>query len=162
MQVRRIVLHRKGEKLRNINRHSQAPRSGRIRSPAVYKRVLAPNMLIGPQNLSALVNHIRSRMRLAAEAAGRDPNTVTLVAVSKGKTAENIRLAATAGVTDFGENYLSEALPKLEQLGDLKLTWHFIGQIQSNKTRPIARAFAWVHSIDRIGIARRLSEQRPF
>jgi hypothetical protein len=85
-----------------------------------------------------------------------------LVAVTKGKTAESIRLAAMAGVTDFGENYLKEALPKLQQVKDLELVWHFIGQIQANKTRPIAEGFAWVHSIDRLRLAQRLSEQRPF
>jgi pyridoxal phosphate enzyme (YggS family) len=119
-------------------------------------------MLIGPQNLTLPVNHVRSRIRSAAIAAGRDPAAVTLVAVTKAKTAESIRLAATAGVTDFGENYLQEALPKLDQLGDLPLTWHFIGAIQSNKTRPIAERFDWVHSVDRLNVARRLSEQRPF
>jgi pyridoxal phosphate enzyme (YggS family) len=85
-----------------------------------------------------------------------------LVAVTKGKSAETIGEAATAGVTDFGENYLKEALPKMEQLGALGLNWHYIGQIQSNKTRSIARAFSWVHSLDRLGVAQRLSEQRPF
>jgi pyridoxal phosphate enzyme (YggS family) len=85
-----------------------------------------------------------------------------LVAVTKGKTAESIRLAATAGVTNFGENYLQEALPKMQQLADLPLSWHFIGGIQSNKTRDIAQRFDWVHSIDRIHVARRLAEQRPF
>ena len=119
-------------------------------------------MLIGPQNLTLPVNHVRSRIRSAARAAGRDPAAVTLVAVTKAKTAESIRLAATAGVTDFGENYLQEALPKLDQLGDLRLTWHFIGAIQSNKTRPIAERFDWVQSVDRLSVARRLSEQRPF
>jgi pyridoxal phosphate enzyme (YggS family) len=85
-----------------------------------------------------------------------------LVAVTKAKTAESVRLAATAGVTDFGENYLQEAQVKMEQLADLKLNWHFIGGIQSNKTRPIAERFDWVQSVDRLGVARRLSEQRPF
>ncbi len=119
-------------------------------------------MLIGPQNSTVHVNHVRSRILSAALAAGRDPNGVTLVAVTKGKTAESIRLAATAGVTNFGENYLQEALPKLDLLSDLTLTWHFIGAIQSNKTRDIAARFDWVHSVDRIQIARRLSSQRPF
>jgi len=95
-------------------------------------------------------------------AVGRDPATVTLVAVTKAKTAESVRLAATAGVTDFGENYLQEALAKMDQLADLPLKWHFIGGIQSNKTRPIAERFDWVHSVDRLNVARRLSEQRPF
>ena len=119
-------------------------------------------MLIGPQNLTLHVNHVRSRIRSAAIAAGRDPESITLVAVTKAKTAESVRLAATAGVTDFGENYLQEAQVKMEQLADLKLKWHFIGGIQSNKTRAIAERFDWVQSVDRFGVARRLSEQRPF
>jgi pyridoxal phosphate enzyme (YggS family) len=119
-------------------------------------------MLIGPQNLTLHVNHVRSRIRSAAIAAGRDPGTVTLVAVTKAKTAETARLAATAGVTDFGENYLKEALGKMDQLADLSLQWHFIGTIQANKTRAIAERFDWVHSVDRLNVARRLSEQRPF
>src|SRR5271154_2695196 len=119
-------------------------------------------MLIGPQNLAVHVNHVRSRISRAAREAGRDPASVTLVAVSKAKPAESVRAAATAGVTDFGENYLQEALAKMDRLLDLKLTWHFIGGIQSNKTRAIAERFDWVHSVDRLSIARRLSEQRPF
>jgi pyridoxal phosphate enzyme (YggS family) len=119
-------------------------------------------MLIGPQNLTLHVNHVRSRIRSAAIAAGRDPNSVILVAVTKAKPAESVRLAASAGVTDFGENYLQEALPKMDQLADLALQWHFIGGIQTNKTRAIAERFHWVQSVDRLSIARRLSEQRPF
>jgi pyridoxal phosphate enzyme (YggS family) len=119
-------------------------------------------MLIGPQNLAVHVNHVRSRILKAATAAGRDPASVTLVAVSKSKPAESVRAAATAGVTDFGENYLQEALSKLDQLADLSLKWHFIGALQSNKTRAVAERFLWVHSIDRFSIAKRLSDQRPF
>jgi pyridoxal phosphate enzyme (YggS family) len=119
-------------------------------------------MLIGPQNLTLHVNHVRSRIGSAAIAAGRDPESVTLVAVTKAKTAESVRLAATAGVTEFGENYLQEAQVKMDQLADLKLKWHFIGGIQSNKTRAIAERFDWVQSVDRFSVARRLSEQRPF
>jgi PLP dependent protein len=119
-------------------------------------------MLISPQNSMLHVNHVRSRIHQAATAAGRDPAAVTLVAVTKAQTAETIREAATAGVTDFGENYLQEALAKMDRLADLTLRWHFIGGIQSNKTRAIAERFDWVHSIDRLSIARRLSEQRPF
>src|SRR5271170_6302493 len=119
-------------------------------------------MLIGPQNSTLQVNEVRSRILKAATAAGRDPASVTLVAVSKSQTAESIRVAATAGVTDFGENYLQEALPKMDRLADLPLRWHFIGGIQSNKTRAIAERFDWVHSIDRMSVARRLSEQRPY
>ena len=119
-------------------------------------------MLIGPKNLTASVNHVRSRINRAALAAGRDPATVTLVAVTKAKAAESIRAAATAGVTDFGENYLQEALGKLDEVGVLPVRWHFIGGLQSNKTRPVAERFDWVHSVDRLSVARRLSEQRPF
>ena len=119
-------------------------------------------MLISPQNSMLRVNYVRSRINEAAVAAGRDPASVTLVAVTKGKSAENIRVAATAGVTDFGENYLQEALGKMDQLTDLPLKWHFIGAIQSNKTRSLAMRFDWVHSLDRLNIAQRLSEQRPF
>jgi len=119
-------------------------------------------MLIGPQNSTLHVNYVRSRIRQAALAAGRDPAAVTLVAVTKAQTAETVRLAATAGVTDFAENYLQEALAKMDPLADLALRWHFIGGIQSNKTRAIAERFDWVHSIDRLSIARRLSAQRPF
>jgi pyridoxal phosphate enzyme (YggS family) len=119
-------------------------------------------MLTGPQNVAVHVNHVRSRIITSAQAAGRDPASVTLVAVGKAKPAKNLREAATAGVTDFGENYLQEALGKMDQLSDLGLHWHFIGTIQSNKTRAIAERFDWVHSVDRLGIALRLSEQRPF
>jgi PLP dependent protein len=119
-------------------------------------------MLIGPQNSTLHVNYVRSRIRQAATAAGRDPASVTLVAVTKAQTAESIRLAATAGVTDFGENYLQEALPKMDLLADLPLRWHFIGALQSNKTRQVAERFDWVHSVDRLNIAHRLSAQRPF
>src|ERR1700722_4456070 len=119
-------------------------------------------MLIGPQNLTLNVNHVRSRINEAARSAGRDPSSITLVAVTKSKAAESLRKAATAGVTDFGENYLQEALGKMDALGDLSARWHFIGALQSNKTRPVAERFDWVHSIDRWSVARRLSEQRPF
>ena len=118
-------------------------------------------MLIGPQNSTVHVNYVRSRIRDAALSAGRDPATVTLVAVTKSQSAENIRSAATAGVTDFGENYLQEALGKMDLLADLPLVWHFIGGIQSNKTAALAERFDWVHSIDRLNVARRLSQQRP-
>jgi len=119
-------------------------------------------MLIGPQNLAVHVNHVRSRIRRAALSVGRDPDSVILIAVSKSKPAESVREVATAGVTDFGENYLQEAILKLDELADLPLHWHFIGGLQSNKTRTVAERFHWVHSIDRFSVARRLSEQRPF
>lgn len=101
------------------------------------------------------------RIREAAQASQRDYAAIGLLAVSKTKPAAAIREAFAAGVQNFGENYLQEALEKQSELNDLPLTWHFIGPIQSNKTRPIAEHFAWVHSVDRLKIAQRLSEQRP-
>jgi pyridoxal phosphate enzyme (YggS family) len=119
-------------------------------------------MLIGPQNLAVRVNHVRSRIQRAIAATGRNPESVSLIAVSKGQPAESLRAAATAGVTDFGESYLQEAIAKMDALADLPLQWHFIGGLQSNKTRAVAERFQWVHSVDRFTLARRLSEQRPF
>jgi hypothetical protein len=119
-------------------------------------------MLIGPQNLTAPVSRIRAQIAHAADVAGRDPASVTLVAVTKDKAAEYVRAAATLGVTDFGENYVKEALGKMDELDSLPVRWHFIGALQSNKSRPVAERFAWVHSLDRMSVARRLSEQRPF
>ena len=119
-------------------------------------------MLIDPQNLAVHVNHVRSRIINAAKAAGRDPASITLVAVGKGKPAECLGVAATCGVTDFGESYLQEALTKMDQLTGLPVHWHFIGRIQSNKTRAIAERFEWVHGVDRASIAGRLSQQRPY
>jgi len=108
-------------------------------------------------NLSALA----ARIQRAAEAVGRDPASVHLLAVSKTKPASAIREIHAAGVRDVGENYLQEALGKQQELVDLPLIWHFIGPIQSNKTKAIAEHFDWVHSVDRLKIAQRLSEQRP-
>lgn len=101
------------------------------------------------------------RIREAAQAVERDPDEVRLLAVSKTQSADAIREANDAGQRDFGENYLQEALEKQGQLGDRSLVWHFIGPIQSNKTKPIAEHFDWVHSVDRLKIAQRLSDQRP-
>lgn len=104
---------------------------------------------------------VRTRIREAAQASGRDPQTVQLLAVSKSKPASALREACACGQRDFGENYLQEALAKQAELADLDLVWHFIGPIQSNKTKPLAEHFAWVHSVDRLKIAERLSAQRP-
>ncbi|QRY80927.1 YggS family pyridoxal phosphate-dependent enzyme [Pseudomonas sp. PDNC002] len=104
---------------------------------------------------------VRVRIREAEQAKNRTPNSVQLLAVSKTKPAADIRKAFACGLADFGENYLQEALGKQVELADLPLTWHFIGPIQSNKTRPIAEHFQWVHSVDRLKVAQRLSEQRP-
>lgn len=103
---------------------------------------------------------VQTRIHAAALVAQRDLNCVHLLAVSKTKPAGALREAYAAGIRDFGENYLQEALSKQLELADLPLSWHFIGPIQSNKTRAIAENFAWVHSVDRLKIAQRLSEQR--
>lgn len=104
---------------------------------------------------------VGERIRAAAQASGRDLDSVGLLAVSKTKPAAAVRAAYAAGLRDFGENYLQEALEKQAELSELALIWHFIGPIQSNKTKPIAEHFAWVHSVDRLKIAQRLAEQRP-
>ncbi|WP_040259555.1 YggS family pyridoxal phosphate-dependent enzyme [Pseudomonas massiliensis] len=107
------------------------------------------------------LSSVSARIRSATLAAGRPENAVNLLAVSKTKPADAIREAHAAGQRHFGENYLQEALAKQIELTGLELTWHFIGPIQSNKTRAIAEHFAWVHSVDRLKIAQRLAEQRP-
>ncbi|WP_022949011.1 YggS family pyridoxal phosphate-dependent enzyme [Methylohalobius crimeensis] len=103
---------------------------------------------------------IQQRIRSALEQAGRDTH-VTLVAVGKTQPPRRLLEAYRLGVCHFGENYLQEALAKQKALSHCQITWHFIGPIQSNKTRDIAAHFAWVHGVDRLKIARRLSEQRP-
>ncbi len=107
------------------------------------------------------IGQVSQRIRAAADAVGRNANSIHLLAVSKTKPAQAVREAYAAGMCDFGENYLQEALGKQAELTDLPLSWHFIGPIQSNKTRAIAEHFAWVHSVDRLKIAQRLSAQRP-
>lgn len=101
------------------------------------------------------------RIARAAEAAGRDAAEVRLLAVSKTWPADSVREAAAAGQRAFGENYVQEGAEKVDALAGLGLEWHFIGPLQSNKTRLVANRFAWVHSIDRLKIAERLSAQRP-
>ncbi len=104
---------------------------------------------------------VRTRIADACRAAGRDPAGGTLVAVSKQHPAEAVRALAGQGQRDFGENYVNEAVDKIRALADLELCWHFMGPLQSNKTRDVAAHFDWVHSVDRARVARRLSEQRP-
>ncbi|MHB1618718.1 MAG: YggS family pyridoxal phosphate-dependent enzyme [Sulfuricella sp.] len=104
---------------------------------------------------------VRQRIALAATAVGRPAAGIQLLAVSKTFPAAAVRQAYTAGQRAFGESYVQEAVEKVEALNDLPLKWHFIGPIQSNKTRPIAESFAWVHSLDRDRIADRLSAGRP-
>lgn len=105
--------------------------------------------------------HVRSQIRHATGIAGRPRGCVQLLAVSKTKSAADIANLYRLGQRHFAENYLQEALSKQQQLSAFNITWHFIGPIQSNKTRPIAGHFDWVHSVDRLKIAQRLSEQRP-
>ena len=106
------------------------------------------------------LERIRNRIADAAEQCGRDPASVNLLAVSKTKTARAIIEASQCGQLDFGENYLQEATAKIAELAHLDLTWHFIGAIQSNKTKAIARDFDWVHTLDRQRIADRLARHR--
>jgi len=119
-------------------------------------------MLMGPQNLALQVQEVRERVARAVAAAGRSAHSVTLLAVGKAQPLALLRAAADAGLTDFGESYLNEALEKVAALQDRALTWHYIGRLQANKTRPVAEAFAWVHAVDRLKIAERLSAQRPY
>lgn len=113
------------------------------------------------QLLSDNIANLLQRVRLGAQKSQRGDSDILLLAVSKTRPAEDIRAAYNCGLREFGESYLQEALPKMAALEDLDLTWHFIGPIQSNKTRPIAEHFDWVHSVGRSKIARRLNEQRP-
>jgi len=104
---------------------------------------------------------VKSRIAAACRLAARDPRDIVLVAVAKGFPAADMRAAHAAGQRDFGENHVQEALAKLAELGGRDLVWHFIGPLQSNKTRPVAERFDWVHSIDRLKVAERLAAQRP-
>jgi hypothetical protein len=113
------------------------------------------------ETINASLEAVRARIRAAEARFGRPPGSVGLLAVGKTRPAEDIRAAFAAGQRDFGENYVNEALAKMDALADLSLVWHFIGPIQSNKTRAIAERFAWVHSVDRAKVASRLSAQRP-
>ncbi|MGQ9686313.1 MAG: YggS family pyridoxal phosphate-dependent enzyme [Thiobacillaceae bacterium] len=111
--------------------------------------------------IAAALQAVRGRIAAACAEAGRDPRSVTLLAVSKTFPAERIREAWAAGQRAFGESYVQEALAKQAELNDLPIEWHYIGPLQRNKTRAVAEHFAWVHSIDRADIAERLSRQRP-
>jgi PLP dependent protein len=136
---------------------------------------------MGPQNLPERIDQVRNRIEKAALQAGRRVDSITLLGVTKGQPAAAVRAAREAGLTDFGESYLQEGLEKIAALSDPgvargagsdrlpadmsalhHLTWHFIGRMQANKTRPVAESFAWVHAVDRLKIAERLAEQRPY
>ena len=119
-------------------------------------------MLRSSQILPERIHAVRARIAAAATSAGRNADSVTLLAVSKGQPASLIRAGAAAGLEQIGESYVGEALGKMEALADLPLTWHFIGRLQANKTRQVAEHFAWVHGLDRAKIAERLSAQRPY
>jgi pyridoxal phosphate enzyme (YggS family) len=116
-----------------------------------------------PDDLAYRLNLVQRRIERAAHIAQRDPASITLLAVSKTFPSADIAAALAAGQHAFGENYLQEALEKITALASLRsqLEWHFIGPLQSNKTRAVAQHFDWVHSVDRLKIAHRLAEQRP-
>lgn len=113
------------------------------------------------KNIEQSLSDLHQRIVSAAGRYDRDPDHIKLIAVSKRQPEQAIRTARAAGQIDFGENYLQEAVAKIETLADPDLCWHFIGPLQSNKTRPVAEHFDWVHSVDRDRVAHRLNEQRP-
>ena len=114
-------------------------------------------------SIGSNLQEVKQRIAAACAGVGRDANTVTLLAVSKTCGADAVRQALAAGQHAFGENYVQEALAKIDALAESRpqLQWHLIGPLQSNKTRPVAAAFDWVHTVDRLKIAQRLAEQRP-
>ena len=119
-------------------------------------------MLTAPQFSPTALQSVLARIAQAAARAGRDPASVRLLAVSKQQPESMVRAAAAAGQREFGENYVQEGADKVDALADLPgLVWHFIGQLQANKTREVAARFDWVHTVDRERIAARLSAQRP-
>jgi hypothetical protein len=119
-------------------------------------------MLTAPQFSPTALQSVLARIDQAAARAGRDPASVRLLAVSKQQPESMVRAAAAAGQREFGENYVQEGADKVDALADVPgLVWHFIGQLQANKTREVAGRFAWVHTVDRERIASRLSAQRP-
>ncbi|HEX3835724.1 MAG TPA: YggS family pyridoxal phosphate-dependent enzyme [Steroidobacteraceae bacterium] len=125
-------------------------------------------MLIDPQNspppqrFAENLAGIQARIQAAVGESGRSVEQITLVGASKGQPAAVLELALNAGLRDFGESYVQEALPKMAALAARTPIWHFIGALQANKTRAVAENFAWVHTVERLRIAERLSEQRPF
>jgi pyridoxal phosphate enzyme (YggS family) len=118
-------------------------------------------MLTAPQFSPEKLAAVRARITAAAQRAGRDPGSVRLLAVSKQQPPEAVAAAADAGQREFGENYVREGVAKIEALRGRDLSWHFIGQLQANKTRDVAEHFQWVHTLDRERIAARLDAQRP-
>ena len=116
------------------------------------------------QSVTQVTGHlarVRDRVQRALLEARREPGETAILAVSKQQSAGAIEALFRAGQSDFGENFVQEAMEKISSLEDLEIDWHFIGHVQSNKTRDIAERFQWVHTIDRMKIARRLNDQRP-
>ena len=113
------------------------------------------------QNIENNLAHIRQQIETAATEYNRKANSISLLAVSKKKPSSDLRSAYESGQSDFGENFLQEAQSKMRELADLNIVWHFIGPVQSNKTRALAESFDWVHCVDRRKVAERLSSQRP-
>ena len=111
--------------------------------------------------LHSNISQVKSRISSAASTVNRVAGDIRLIAVSKTKPVEEVRAAFHAGILDFGENYVIEAVDKCIQCSDLDITWHFLGPLQSNKTRHVAEHFDWIHSVDRLKIAQRLNAQRP-
>ncbi len=112
-------------------------------------------------SLSTRIDSVRSRIADAARRFERNPDHIRLLAVSKTRPAADIRLAHAAGLRSFGENYLQDAVEKQRDLSDLDLEWHYIGQLQSNKTAAVAKSFQWVHGLSSLKHAQRLNDQRP-
>lgn len=121
--------------------------------------------VLSPESIAKNLLQVRAQITDAATAAGRDPAAITLIAVSKTHPADAVAAALAAGQAHFGENYVQEAVAKIIKIAGLRLpiepVWHFIGAIQTNKTRDLAEHFHWVHTVDREKVARRLNEQRP-
>lgn len=113
------------------------------------------------QNIENNLAHIHHQIETAATVYNRKANSISLLAVSKKKPSSDLRSAYASGQRDFGENFLQEAQSKMRELADLNIVWHFIGPVQSNKTRALAESFDWVHCVDRRKVAERLSNQRP-
>ena len=107
------------------------------------------------------ISSVKARIEQSAASAGRNLSAILLLAVSKTRTPEDIEIALSQGLNAFGENYVQEALDKINVLKSLPLEWHFIGPLQSNKTKQVAENFSWVHAVDRLKIAKRLNDQRP-
>ena len=113
------------------------------------------------QNIENNLALVHQQIEQAATDYDREVSNISLLAVGKKKPSSDLRNAYNCGQRDFGENYLQEAQAKMQELADLDIVWHFIGPVQSNKTRVLAESFDWVHCVDRLKIARRLSDQRP-